>query len=781
MHANPTNLSLSEIRDSACRECPLHTGARTVCLMGHGNTSCSLMLVGEAPGEDEDIVGKPFVGKSGKLLDNILLESGIVRSEVYISNAVKCRPPSNRTPKQKEIDTCRHYLIAEIRAIRPKLIVGLGRVAMQSLLNTHQFVLKHGRGGVFYLPDEGLQDIPIIATYHPAFISRDISHLAPCLEDFVRVKEVLEYGVPEKVEAKYYHGVSPYKKHVVVDLETTGLDMFAPDGDILCVGTSNKDHTGYCTPDVERTRKVLTDPSVVKIGHNAKFDYKWLRTKGIRMRGSLHDTLVAAHLLDENLPSYGLKELAIQYTNMGRYAEPMERAVKLVKKDMRKVPAKIRDHYCAMDVDATHQLYALFKPQLKEQGLWPLYQLSMAGMKVMAEAECSGVKIDMTRHAYLSKLYRKKITRFGSEIKEVAGEDFNVNSTVQLANLLVTQMGMPVISMTKKNRISMTKATLLQMLPYDKSDVLKKVLLYRKYNKEYGLYFKEGCKFVSADGFVHTDIKIHGARTGRYSSTNPNLQNIPKVSQLKTMFVSRFKRGQIVQIDYDQGELRILAHQSQDKRMLAVFRAGKDIHSATAAEVLGKKIVHVTEEERAMGKTLNFAIIYGIQAFHLGERLGISTSAASRFLKEYRERYKGVAEYIAAMEEQIVNDGFVTSLFGRKRRILIGDPDDEKYVAKVKRQAVNAPIQGGLGDLNVLSTVALSKRIRYHKMKTLILFPVHDSLVLDCPTEEVDLLKNIANDVFCNPDTSKFGFKFNVPLTIGVGFGSNWKEASENG
>jgi len=787
---NSSAKALIRIGNSGCRECPLYEHVHHVCLMGKGNPNAELMLVGEAPGETEDQLGEPFVGRAGTVLNELLEEFKIKREDIYITNAVKCRPPNNRTPHVGEMRACRHYLLDEIKTIQPKVILALGGLAMKSLLNETKFAIAANRGMINHALDSDINEIPVFVTYHPAAILRDERYLEPCVADFERVKGYLEHGAKPKAETKYYKGTASPRHHIVFDLETSGLNMFDPTRRILCVGTSVHATTGYCTNNLEAIRGILEDASCTKIAHNLKFDYKFLRTRGYKINGPVYCTMVGQHLLDENCVSFGLKELAAVHTDMAGYAHRMEKTLRLVNNDVTKVPEKILHSYCAMDVDASHRLYDMQVPQLEEQGLWPLTKLTMAGMKVMAEAEIAGVSLDMEKLKYLSRTYRKKIAFLYKEIEEKTGLDkFNPDSGQQLGKILTGKFGLKIIKMTKTGRVSVDKHTLDLLESHDKTGFVTTIKRLRKLKGDYAKYLHPERPVYDTDGYVHTDYRISGTDTGRYSCTDPNLQAMTKDSPIKEMFVSRFKKGKLVQLDYDQGELRLLAQYSNDTRLMRAFNEGQDIHKATAAEIFGIPLDKVTDEQRFAAKTINFGIIYGMGADKLARTINISVVRAAGYIRQYKKRLTRVNDYIEQMGNTILKHGEVKSLFGRRRRIPISldetvpfqdlDYEEKKKILSAQRKAVNAPIQGGLHDLNILSVVALNKKLRSEGARSKILLVVHDSTIIDCPEDEWKDVIEIATEIYCNPDTSRFKFTFNVPLTVSVGYGTSWKDASE--
>lgn len=768
-----------ELRNPNCVRCKLSQGVNTVCLMGEGNQHADLMFVGEGPGADEDRSGHPFVGQAGQILNNILREYEIKRSDVYISNSVKCRPTENRRPHVKEIKACRPYLLKEIRIVKPKIIVALGQVAMATLLNTQTFTISAGRGKVYYAPWKATKGIPIIVTYHPAAVKRDNSLIESVFTDFEYFLGILKNGITPRKDCTYRHGVSQFSNVLSIDLETTGLNAFFKGSNVICIGSTDRIFTGYCTKEFSKIIPALSDPKILKIGHNIKFDIKWLKTHGLPFEGQIHDTLVAEHMINENLPSYGLKELAATYTDMGAYSAEFETQMKLNGNDPTKVPIKTLMRYCAEDVDAAMRLYERQVKRLEEEGLNNLFDLTMYGELVMADAEIHGVNVDKERHAYLRQVYKRKIKKYRLKIKKICGKDLaNPDSGVQLGKVLVGKLGFPVLRRTKKGRVSVDKVALDKLSRLDKTGIINLILKYRKLRGDYSKYLSSNRVIWQEDGKVHCDFRISGTDTGRYSCVKPNLQQVPRESQIKSMFISSFDGGKIIQIDYDQGELRLLAQYSGDRSLVRAFQDGVDIHTQTAHELYKIPIEEVTEKQRYDAKQLNFSIIYGMGAESFAVKTKMKVQDAKDFMQAYRDSKPGIQQYIREMGNQVIEKGYVENLFGRKRRIPIIDLNNIEEVRFAQRRAVNAPIQSALHDLNVLSMVRLYDWLKSHGAKSKIILAVHDSVVLDAHPKEIDKLVQVAKEIFESPETTVYGFELSVPMTVSIGIGDNWKEAS---
>lgn len=781
------NFKLMAVRNPVCTKCELFLEAHTVCLMGAGESKQpDLMLVGDCPGPSEDHSGVPFIGDVGQRLNNILLELGIDKQKIYMTNAVKCHTPDHRKPKKVEIDACRDYLLQEIRLVQPKVIVAMGQAAAESLLAEKNMAIGKNRGAIRYMPDEGLSHIPVVVTYHPSYTLRVEYAIKYMLEDLEKAVSCIDGVRQDTITVK--RGVAPAAKRVVIDLETSDLDTFSNNFETFCLGTCSEPGVGHVTDHKSKVKEICEDPKVMKVGHNLKYDIKALAREGITVKGPIFDTLVAAHMLDENLPSFGLKELAVTFTPYGDYAREIREKMKAARNSMRSVwtedPNMVRK-YCGHDVGATYDLMRQFTPRLKQEGLWPLFKLMMRAEKMIARAELRGIKVDTEMRYKLGVETENGIIKANARINKRVGEDFNPNSPAQLVEHLIGTLGMPILKKTRKGKPSVDKYVLQRYLSHDRTGIVKAILRLRELNGDWTKWLSPKKKLLRDDGFLHCDYRLNGTDTGRYSCADPPMQQVTKVAvegrpPIKALFISRWPTGSIGRYDVNQGELRLLAQYSGDKRLIRIFQEGLDIHRHTAVELFGVKAKDVTDKQRHAAKTINFGIIYGMGAGRLAKEIGCGFTEAVSYITKYKKRLPGVGQYIRDMEDILLRDGEVVSLFKRKRRLVVlnKNSDDGK---RAMRQAVNAPIQGGLHDLNLLCAVAIEKEMLSQGLKSCIILDVHDEIVFDIyPGEELKV-EAICRAQYEHIDTTEFGFQFTVPITIGFGIGRNWKEATENG
>lgn len=813
------------IRNSKCRLCDLYRTATNVCVIGSGSDTAELMLIGEAPGEEEDKLGKPFVGKAGKMLDSILINLKINREKIYITNVVKCRPVNNIVPSVGCIESCSPYLFQEIRQVRPSLIVCMGGTAARALKQEHTNII-HARGTIYYTKRPHPPGIPFIITYHPAAIFRQPELLEFIVDDMEWSKRLLTGELPRPKRQTNYQALTSIKdipgikeaKWINIDLETDGLDPFTTGKEILSLQISIKEGEGYYFDWNEKIAKELCSyiggdngsnrygNNVCLNGHNIKFDLKWLNVQsGIKFTGRINDTIQNIHLLDENFPHKGLDVVATSFTELKGHKEEFVKLInkyikeykekkepirvareRLWKKAFRTIALPVRVEYGCGDADATGRLRKVFRPKLKDAGLIPLHNLMMDTTKMFVDIECSGIKVNTRLVGELGEQYREKINKLKKTLNKISPIDINPNAPLQLRQLLYGRWNCypHEIRMGKKRvRYSTGKDALELILKDPIGDEIKEyitnLLEYRKIVKLNSVYVEGMPRFLRG-GFVHATWNLTGADTGRSACNNPNLQQIPRTGDIKELFISRYSNGVLMQVDVSQGELRLAAHVANEPTLIRLFKnTATDIHTAVAAELLGKAERKVKEEERYNAKQINFAVLYGSGAKTTAQEMkGLSVKDAYRFIHQWHKKFPRWKEHVKEVEEFVIANHYVRNIFGRYRRLLILDHQSPEGMTLL-RQAVNAPIQGGLADYNRLCGVNTWRRIEREiqsKHMPLFVAEVHDAWLLDIPKELVQPVAQIIKEEFENVDTSKFGFEFKVPMKVEIKVGNNWKE-----
>jgi DNA polymerase-1 len=525
-----------------------------------------------------------------------------------------------------------------------------------------------------------------------------------------------------------------------------------------------------CRPLVE----YLTDPSAPKAGHNAKYDWQVLRRAGVEPAGVTWDSMLASFVLDPGRRSHAIDALSLEH--LGR---SMRQFHDLVGRGKAEIPfaevavAEAAD-YCGADSATVLALREIFQPQLEEHHLVPLLEeLEQPLVPVLVDMEWAGIRIDATIFARLSAEFAAEMARLEGLIQAAAAESFNLNSPKQLAAILFEKQGLPVLKRTKTG--PSTDAEVLELLAAEGHEVPRLLLEYREVQKLRSTYVDVlPLRVNRTTGRIHTSFNQTGAATGRLSSSDPNLQNIP----VRTARGEAIRRGFIpeagwafVAADYSQIELRLMAHLSGDPAFVAAFRAGGDIHRETAAVIFGVGHDAVTPEMRGRAKTINFGTIYGQGPFALSKQLGITQEEAKAFITQYFERFAGVRTYLDRQVELARRQGYVETLFGRRRYIPDINAKNFNIRAFAERTAQNTPLQGSAADLIKRAMIAVHRRLGEERLHARLLLQVHDELVLEAPPEELDAVQALVREEM------EGAAVLDVPLVVEVGTGGNWLEA----
>ena len=566
------------------------------------------------------------------------------------------------------------------------------------------------------------------------------------------------------------------------DTETTGLDTFRSRivGLSLAVRPFEAWYVPFKPADEEAYAAVLKPlfaaERVAKIGQNIKFDLMVLRRLGIEIAGRKYDTMILHYLLDPEA-RHNMNALAEKYLNY----RPIEietligRGARQLRMDQVAV-GRVAE-YAAEDADVTLRLKHALWPKVVEQGLEPLYEtIEEPLIAVLADIEWEGVKIDTPALAEYAIELNRKMASLEAEIRSLAGDSsLNVNSTRQLGELLFAKMRIAEKPKMTKTKQFCTEEEYLQTFAH-KHRIVDLVLEYRGVKKLLSTYVEALPLLVNpVTGRIHTSFNQAVTATGRLSSANPNLQNIPIRDELgkpiRAAFIPSDGEHELLSVDYSQVELRLMAHLSGDKSLIAAFEHGEDIHAATAARLFGKAIDEVTSDERRKAKTANFGIIYGISAFGLAQRLDIPRAEAKALIEGYFVSYPQVKEYMEQVVERAKETGFVSTIFGRRR--YLNDIDSRNAVARglAQRNAINAPIQGSAADIMKIAMVAVWRKFREEGIRSRMILQVHDEIVIDTLHSERDRVREIA--VECMEAAAQL----KVKLIADYGFGRNWLEA----
>ena len=518
-------------------------------------------------------------------------------------------------------------------------------------------------------------------------------------------------------------------------------------------------------------RQLLEDASVRKTAQNAKFDLLVLRRAGITLRGLDFDTMLASYVLDPGRRSHGLDVLAVEFLDrtLTSYDELCGKGKSEVPFDACPIEAA-RDYACD-EANAAFQLRAVFEPQLETYGLTSLVQeIELPLLHVLADMEWTGVSIDLPWFASLKERFKRERERVEKDIYAEAGGEFNINSNNQLRTILFDKLQLPVRKRTATG--PSTDASVLQELA-DAGHTLPELLMeYRELSKLESTYLDTLPSLIHpVDQRLHTSFNQTVASTGRLSSSDPNLQNIPIRRELgrdiRRGFVPR-KGWLFLAADYSQIELRLLAHLSDDPAFVDAFKSGGDIHRQTASIIFGVPVADVTSEMRARAKTINFATIYGQGAHALSRQLKISNAEAREFIATYFERFRGVRRYLDSMVEHAREHGYVETIFHRRR--YIPELRDRNFNIRAfgERTAANSPIQGSAADLIKIAMIHIDAALRKKGMQGRMLLQVHDELVFELPPQEQEAMVDLVRHEM------EHASELSVPLVVDVGIGDSW-------
>jgi DNA polymerase-1 len=571
---------------------------------------------------------------------------------------------------------------------------------------------------------------------------------------------------------------------ICFDTETTSLD--AVDAELVGISFAYIAGEAFYIPVpadqtlaqeiVERFRGVFENEAIEKIGQNIKYDLLVLKNYSIEVRGKLSDTMLAHYLLQPD-KRHGMDILAASYLNY----EPVSITSLIGKKGvkqstMRDVGIPEITQYAGEDADITLQLNTIFRSQLPKVNAEKLFQsVEMPLVTVLAGMESKGVRLDINALKEMSAVLESDIRQTESEIFEIAGQRFNISSPKQLGEILFDQMKL--IDKPKKTKTGQyaTGEEILSDLENDHA-IARKILDYRELQKLKSTYVDALPTLVSAKtGRIHTSYNQAVAATGRLSSTNPNLQNIPirtpRGREIRKAFVPDNDDFQILSADYSQIELRIMAAFSKDESMIEAFNQGRDIHSTTASKVFKVPLDEVTSEMRRKSKMVNFGIIYGISAFGLSQRLAIPRGEAAEIIKAYFEEFPAVKGYM----DQVVNDArereYVETILGRRRYVPDINSRNQTNRGYAERNAINAPIQGSAADMIKVAMINIHDFIENEKLKSRMILQVHDELVFDAHRDEIVLLKEKVDELM------RTAIPLPVKMETGIGIGANWLEA----
>ena len=526
---------------------------------------------------------------------------------------------------------------------------------------------------------------------------------------------------------------------------------------------------------LEALKPFLESDEIPKIGHNLKYDRHILQNLGIDLKGKLLDTMLFSYVNNSTITRHNLDAVSKRYLNINptSYEDVAGKGAKQI--PFSEVSIEVASEYASEDADISLKLYEHIEPLVqKETKLAKLYsEIEGPLIYTLGDIERNGVLIDSEKLNEQSKELEAKILKLEQKVQKSAGEDFNLGSPKQLQEILYEKLGLPVIKKTPKGQPS-TAESVLQELSMD-FPIVQDILSYRAISKLKSTYTDKLPKMVNSNtGRVHTSYHQAVTATGRLSSSDPNLQNIPIRSEegrrIREAFIAP-DGYKILAADYSQIELRIMAHLSRDQGLMDAFAKGQDIHQATAAEIFSTNIDEVTANQRRSAKAINFGLIYGMSAFGLSKQLQITRAEAQNYIEQYFDRYPQVKHYMDETKQSAKKMGYVETVFGR--RLYLADIESSNYQRRqyAERSAINAPMQGTAADLIKMAMILLHQKIREESFEAKIIMQVHDELVIEVNENQSDELSEITTSVMSEIS------KLDVDLKVDADIGNNWDEA----
>jgi len=568
------------------------------------------------------------------------------------------------------------------------------------------------------------------------------------------------------------------QKEFTLDTETSGLDPIT--AELIGISFSWKEGEAYFVLSnkerLEKLRLILEDKKIKKYGHNLKFDWRVLKNQGVELQGLAFDTMIASYLLNpgnrqHNLDSVVFSELGFEKISKKNLADTQSTQLSI---DFKSLDPEKLSLYSCEDSDFTNRLVKILSKRLKTENLLDLFnRLEMPLIAILGEIENNGIKLDLEPLKILDKEVGSKLVKLEKEIHKLAKTKFNINSTKQLKEILFEKLEIPTDNIKKTKTGFSTAEDELEKLN-DLHPIIPLLRDYRELNKLQTTYLNALPTMINPKtGRIHTSFNQTVTATGRLSSTDPNLQNIPTRTEegrkIRNAFVAQ-KGYSLIGFDYSQIELRLGAHVSGDKKMIAAFKNNEDIHSATAAEINEVKLENVTKTMRREAKAINFGILYGQGPHGLSQSAGIPYWQAAEFIKKYFLSYPGIKKMIESSIKEARKNSYAVTLFGRKRPL----PEINSSIGMVRksaeRMAINTPLQGTAADLIKLAMIKVEELIKGHEDEIRLLLQVHDELIFEIKKDKIDFyspkIKNIMQDVL----------ELRVPIIVDESRGDNWGE-----
>lgn len=788
----------------------MHIGAEHVCLMGSGPADAEIVVVGEAPGAREDDEHRAFVGPAGMLLNKSLSElAGVERDECYVTNVAKCRPPENRTPERKEVKICTDtYLRRELDMVKPQFMLLLGNSALQGVVGKSG-ITKHN-GSTFKVDYEGGR-ATAMASLHPAAILRnpkwaqafgmDIQRFGRMVRGeatspvtdvrIIRTRKHLAWLLRELADAQIISwDIETYTAPAEPPYVRSNFqEWWGDDSMIASISFTWKAGCSAVVPlwherspwkdpkDVlERLKPVMERDDCKYVGHNVKFDARWMAAKGIEVPQTFC-TMLAAHMIDENRPK-GLKSLSRTILGADAYDVGEELG------NAREMPLRKLCIYNGKDTDYTYRLYKQFRPKLveEERVARVFNKLMMPASEALVDIERTGVYLDPERWRERHDKALENREKLYAYINRWVPPDMrpiNLNSPPQVGRFLFEHLGLPVIQKTKTGNASTAEPVLLRLAHEHKAPTA--MIKYRKWAKYLSTYLLPWWfEHRDLDGRIHSNYKLFGTVTGRLSGEG-GIQQVPRDPFIRSIIGAQ-PGWLFLQADYSQVELRIAAMLANERRMLRQYAAGEDIHMLRAMKMTGKLAEDVTKEERKKGKAVNFGYIYGMGAAKFviyafdNYGLKVTPEEAETDREGFFEDYPAFRPWHERQRRLARRYHQVASPIGRVRHLPDILSQDKDVRAESERQAINSPVQSFASDLMLMSLVTLHPQLPTDEAR--IVGTVHDSLLFEIREDMVDEYAPLIRDTMEDMGIvrKKFGTDVTVPIKVDIEVGTHWAE-----
>ncbi len=581
------------------------------------------------------------------------------------------------------------------------------------------------------------------------------------------------------------------QRRFAIDLETTSLDAHQAEivGIAICWQAGEGYYLALRGPEGQPTlhpeealtmlRPLLEDPAIAKVNQNIKYDWMVFKAAGVDLQGVAGDSMIASYLLNAGERQHNLDDLSIRYLNHQPIAIETLIGKGKTARRMDEVDTAQVAEYAAEDADVAWRLCERLEPDLAEQQLTELYrEVEIPLIRVLGEMEWLGIRLDVPLLQQLSQEFAEQIEKLQDQIHHLAGHPFNIDSPKQLRTVLFEEMGLPKQRKTAVSGDASTAQEVLEDLAAAGHELPRLIMAYRQLVKLKGTYVDALPEMVNPKtGRLHCSFNQAVAATGRLSCSDPNLQNIPmrteQGQQIRKAFIPGAPDQVLLMADYSQIELRVLAHCSEDAALIQAFAEDQDIHNLVAAQIFGVAVDQVTPAQRRMAKTVNFGVIYGLSAFGLAKRLGMSQEEAAAFIDAYFARYPGVADFQEKTLDETREKGYVTTILGRRRSIQGVRPrSSHRHRNQPEREALNTVIQGSAADLMKKAMLHVERRLRQEQLPAAMLLQIHDELVLEV---RQDAAATVARMVEQEMQTA---LALRVPLKVDLAAGPNWLEGS---